>query len=395
VHSRAGVLGQQPRGDLDDPVQIAGGVGAKHAPKVAPKRDTSVLLDERVFTFTDNAWRMIDLGAERERLLAFARGARHPEGGFAWLREDGSPDLERPRELWINARMTHVFAQAGDQELTAWGLDALRRDFHDGEHGGWFSQAGIAGDKSCYDHVFVVLAAASASDAELLAAALQVLSDRFWEESAGALADTCSRDWSWTEPYRGANANMHGVEALIAAGDRERAARIARRFIGGRRVVEHFDAGWNPVFDYNRHDPAHRFRPYGITPGHGFEWARLAFGLGFEREARMLFDGAVTDGWDGSGFVYTVDWDGRPVVADHLSWVLCEAIAAAAVLGERSLEQQWWELAEQVFIDREGGGWWMACDARNRPSSDVWDGKPDVYHALGAIAAGSGRSLPI
>ena len=29
----------------------------------------------------------------------------------------------------------------------------------------------------------------------------------------------------------------------------------------------------------------------------------------------------------------------------------------------------------------------MACDAENRPSSDVWDGKPDVYHALGAVDA--------
>ena len=55
---------------------------------------------------------MIDLEAERDRLLAFARGSRHPDGGFAWLRNDGTPDLERPRELWINARMTHVFALA-------------------------------------------------------------------------------------------------------------------------------------------------------------------------------------------------------------------------------------------------------------------------------------------
>jgi mannose/cellobiose epimerase-like protein (N-acyl-D-glucosamine 2-epimerase family) len=338
---------------------------------------------------------MIDLDVERERLLTFARGSRHPDGGFAWLRNDGSPDLERPRELWINARMTHVFAQAGDEEMTAWGLDALRGDFHDRQHGGWFSHAGVPGDKSCYDHVFVVLAAASAGDPELLDEALEVLDTRFWEEEAGALADKRSRDWSWIEPYRGANANMHGVEALVAAGDRSRAARIARRFVGGRRVIEHFDAEWRPVFDYNRDDRAHRFRPYGVTPGHGFEWARLAFGLGFEHEAGMLFEGAMTEGWDGSGFVYTVDWDGRPVVRDHLSWVLCEAIAAAAVLGRRELEREWWELAERVFIDREGGGWWMACDASNRPSSDVWDGKPDVYHALGAVVASSGRGFPV
>ena len=47
-----------------------------------------------------------------------------------------------------------------------------------------------------------------------------MLDTRFWEEGAGALADVCSRDWTWVEPYRGANANMHGVEAMVAAGDR-------------------------------------------------------------------------------------------------------------------------------------------------------------------------------
>src|SRR3954451_8008916 len=105
---------------------------------------------------------MLDLVAERERLLAFAEGARHPDGGFGWLRGDGTLDLARGRELWINTRMTHVFALAGDQELTAWGLKALRSDFRDAQYGGWFSRAGEPGDKLAYEHAFVVLAAASA-----------------------------------------------------------------------------------------------------------------------------------------------------------------------------------------------------------------------------------------
>jgi mannose/cellobiose epimerase-like protein (N-acyl-D-glucosamine 2-epimerase family) len=329
---------------------------------------------------------MIDLEAERRRLLAFAARSRHPDGGFAWLRTDGTPDLARPRELWINTRMTHVFAQAGDAELTEHGLRALREAFRDGEHGGWFSVAGVPGDKRAYEHVFVVLAAASAGDEALLGEALEVLETRFWDEGAGALVDVCSRDWSAVEPYRGANANMHGVEAMVACGWRERAQRVTRRFVGGDHVVEHYDADWRPLPDYNRDDPAHRFRPYGITPGHGFEWARLAYRLGFEAEARRLFAGALT-GWDGSGFVYTVDWDGRPVVRQRLHWVLCEAIAAAAVLGEAANEAQGWELAERVFIDREGGSWWHELDVDNRPASTVWDGKPDVYHALCAVAA--------
>jgi len=60
---------------------------------------------------------MIDLASETERLLAFAEHSRHPEGGFAWLNADGTPDLERPRELWITTRMTHVFALG---ELLGW-----------------------------------------------------------------------------------------------------------------------------------------------------------------------------------------------------------------------------------------------------------------------------------
>jgi sulfoquinovose isomerase len=332
---------------------------------------------------------MIDLEAERARLLAFAERSRHPDGGFAWLRIDGTPDLERPRELWINTRMTHVFAQAGRTELAEHGLRALREDFRDHEHGGWFSRAGEPGDKLAYEHVFVVLAAASAGDEGLLSEALDVLETRFWDEAAGALVDVWNRDWTLLEPYRGANANMHGVEAMVATGDprwRERAERITRRFAGGEHVVEHYDADWQPLPGYNDDDRAHRFRPYGITPGHGFEWARLAHGLGFEAEARRLFAGALR-GWDGSGFVYTLDWEARPVVRARLHWVLCEAIAAAAVLGEREREHAWWELAERVFIDRSGGSWWHELDVANRPASTIWDGKPDVYHALGAVAA--------
>jgi sulfoquinovose isomerase len=80
-------------------------------------------------------------------------------------------------------------------------------------------------------------------------------------------------------------------------------------------------------------------------------------------------------------------------VSARLHWVLCEAIAAAAVLGERDFERAWWDLAERHFIDREGGSWWHELDSANRPASTIWDGKPDVYHALGAVAA-SLRSLP-
>lgn len=357
---------------------------------------------------------MIDLAAETDRLLDFAEGSRHPDGGFAWLQEDGTPDLERPRELWINTRMTHCFALAhllgrpGAAELVDHGLEALTGAFGDDEHGGWFSQLGGATDKRAYEHVFVVLAASSAlvagRDAQaLLDDALDVVETRFWEEQYGALADVFNRDWSECEPYRGANANMHGVEAFLAAADvtgderwRRRALRMTERLVrdNGPRLNEHFDEHWRPLPDYNIVTPAHPFRPYGGTVGHWFEWARLAVqlhaALGDDgppwllEQARERFARAIADGWDGDGFVYTVDWDGNPVVRDRLHWVLCEAIGAAAVLGEDERQSAWWDLAEQRFIDREHGSWHHELDARNRPSSTVWNGKPDVYHALQA-----------
>ena len=340
---------------------------------------------------------MIDLAAETERLLAFAERSRHPQGGFAWLRADGTPDLDRPRELWITTRMTHVFAlgallgRPGAEELVAHGLDSLRHDFRDDRHGGWFAQLGGSGDKRAYEHVFVVLAAASAGDDDLLGEALEVLETRSWDERAGALVDVYNRDWTELEPYRGANANMHGVEAMLATEDplwRERAARVTQRLVVDNhpRLNEHFDADWRSLPDYNRDQPAHPFRPYGATIGHWFEWSRLAYTLDparFEADARRLFAAAIRDGWDGSGFVYTVDWDGRPVVRDRLHWVLCEAIGAAAVLGEDARQAEWWELAQRHFIC-DDGSWRHELDASNRPASTVWDGKPDVYHALQA-----------
>ena len=41
------------------------------------------------------------------------------------------------------------------------------------------------------------------------------------------------------------------------------------------------------LLDYNRDQPAHPFRPYGVTPGHGLEWSRLTV------QARTSFTPAV------------------------------------------------------------------------------------------------------
>jgi mannose/cellobiose epimerase-like protein (N-acyl-D-glucosamine 2-epimerase family) len=370
---------------------------------------------------------------ETDRLLEFARASAHPQGGFAWLDDDGNPLLDRPVELWITCRMTHVFALAHlmgrpyAAELVDHGIAALTGRMRDAEHGGWWAAVDadgpVARSKTAYEHAFVVLAASSASAAgrpgaaELLTDALAVFDRHFWDPEAGMVVEQWDEAWAVLDDYRGVNANMHTVEALLAAADvsgdaglRDRAQRIVTTVVHGFaranhwRIPEHFDAHWRPLLDYNRDEPAHPFRPYGATIGHWFEWSRLTLGLRAALgaaapdwmldDARALFDAGVREGWavDGAaGFVYTVDWDGTPVVRQRMHWVATEAIAAAATLSQVTGDPAygvcadvWWSYAEEHLIDLERGSWHHELDPANRPASATWAGKPDVYHAVQA-----------
>jgi sulfoquinovose isomerase len=370
---------------------------------------------------------------EGDRLLRFSRASRHPAGGFAWLDSAGRPDLDRPLQLWINCRMTHVFAlgelmgKPGCGPLVEHGLSALTGRFHDRANSGWYAEVGLDGpvtrSKTAYEHAFVVIAASSAATAghdggrKLLDQALEVMLNRFWDDEYGMVVEEWDEGFSTLDGYRGVNANMHSVEALLAAADatgdaslRDRAQRIVTRVVhdlarGNEwRIPEHFDATWTPLLDYNKETPAHPFRPYGATIGHWLEWARLALhlraALGDDapgwllEDARSLFDAAVREGWcvDGAdGFVYTVDWEGRPVVHERMHWVAAEATATAAALAKATGEptyddwyRTWWDHIATVFVDEDLGSWRHELDRANRPSGVVWNGKPDTYHAFQA-----------
>lgn len=371
------------------------------------------------------------LAAERERLLAFAEQARHPLG-FGWLDGQGRLDPSHPVELYITCRMTHVMSlgvlldRPGAAELARHGVVSLDGALRDHDHGGWFpavTESGpVDGTKAAYGHAFVVLAASSATAAgilgahELLAAALAVQEEHFYDEAVGMVVEEWDTAWENLDPYRGMNANMHAVEAYLAAadvtGDRhwaERAGRICARLVtlagaNAWRAPEHFDADWNPIPDYNRSEPAHPFRPYGATVGHGLEWSRLLLSVdatlkgaapsGLVEAAVGMFDRAVADGWaaDGAdGFVYTTGWDGEPVVRARMHWVVAEAVNAAVTLhrvtGEpryRADYERWWAYADRHLVDRTHGSWHHELDPENRPASTVWPGKPDVYHAFQA-----------
>ena len=394
-----------------------------------------------------NRW----LAWETRALLRYARSAAVPSG-FGWIGEDGSVDTSHPVELWITGRMTFAFSIAtllgipGCSRYADHGVRALGNALKDHEHGGWWSAVGHDVDeagraspidptsrKECYQHAFVLLAAATATAAgrpgaaELLEEATAVQDRHWWDREYGLPVESYAADFTDPEDYRGINAAMHTVEALLVTADvtgegkwLERAIQITDFAVNrqarnhGWRLPEHYDTDWRPRLDYNEDQPAHPFRPYGVTPGHGLEWSRLtvqAHAALKDRSlpapdwmlqaAERLFAQARADGWerDGApGFVYTTDFEGTPIVHERMHWVVCEGISAAAAVHRALLDagrsrddvqsyedlyRSWLDYAEQYVIETPGV-WTHELDVSNAPSTRTWAGHPDVYHALQA-----------
>jgi mannose/cellobiose epimerase-like protein (N-acyl-D-glucosamine 2-epimerase family) len=372
--------------------------------------------------------------AEASRLIEFGRAAALPDGGFGWLDVNGHIDPAQPRPLYINARMTYVFALAhlagvaGADSLAASGISALVGRYADGANGGSFSSLDPSGNvldatKANYAHAHVLLAASSALAAGIpgaeaaLEAAAAAIDRHFWSDAEGRAVESWNADFTELEPYRGANSNMHSVEAYLAAGDvtgnpvwHARAASIADHLVNVHarahawRIPEHYHENWQPWPDYNADRPNDPFRPPGTTPGHSFEWARLLLTLEAAQPAppawlleaaTALFDTAAAEAWhrDGHpGLLYTIDADGQPLVTARMHWVACEAVLAADALHRRTGEERfaaaaarWWDEIDRYFLDRKGGGWWQELAPDMTPATSTWSGKPDLYHSYQAL----------
>ena len=362
-------------------------------------------------------------------LLTFGRRTPSADGGAYWMDDQGTPLPQNGIHTWITARTVHVYSLGhlmgipGCTPVAQSALDGLTGRLHDSAYGGWLASVQPDdGTKAAYAHAFVLLAATSGVTAgldgaeELLQDAQRVLLGRFWDEEAGLAVDAWDRSFSTLDPYRGINANMHLVEACLAAADvtgdhawLERARRISQFVIAqvrtnDWRIPEHFDGQWQPQLELNRDKPGDQFKPYGATVGHALEWSRLLLHLeaalgeadrtDWLTPAKALFERAVLDGWaaDGAdGFVYTTDWSGRPVVRERMHWVVAEALGAAVTLWHRTGDSayadryaQWWDYTQRYLIDHENGSWHHELDATNRPAATVWAGKPDLYHAFQA-----------
>lgn len=373
------------------------------------------------------------LAAIRENLLAFGHRFPAPDGSSYYLGDDGTPWTDRPRETWITSRMAHVYSIGcmlgweGAGELADAAVRGLRGALHDKQNGGWY--AGIRTDgtclptKQCYAHAFVILAATSAMLAgrkgagDLLQDALETYDRYFWEEEKGLARDTWNTEFSEADPYRGINANMHTVEAFLAVWDatkeetyRARAGRIIDRVItwtreNEYRIPEHYTTDWVPDLTCNQDKKDDPFKPYGATPGHGIEWARLicqwacatygTAGAGqYIAVAERLYRRAVTDAWnaDGApGIVYTTDWTGQPIVHDRMHWTLAEAINTSAVLYRLTGKEEYaadyamfLRYLDETVLDHVNGSWFHQLDRNNQLLGTVWPGKSDLYHALQA-----------
>ncbi|MBR1758246.1 MAG: AGE family epimerase/isomerase [Lachnospiraceae bacterium] len=375
------------------------------------------------------------LASEVKELLAFYRKFPAPTGSSYWIGMDGEPVREQIRGTWITARMLHGYVLGkflgfeGCDPLIDAGMRGLLGELHDEVYGSWYyavdAEGKPVGKKECYQNAFAILAGTSAiladhPDAEKLYVSAKTEYDaHFWDEEARLARDSWNLDFSECDSYRGLNANMHSVEAFLAAADvcheeeyRKRAGEIVDRVIGWAskndwRIPEHYSENWEPDLECNKDYPDDGFRPYGSTPGHGMEWARLIVQWALSTfltdpqsadpyiaAAEALYQRA-REGWnvDGRpGFVYTCGWDGKPIVHDRMHWVHCEAINTAAVLYRVTNNPtyardyaQYMQFLDVHLIDHTGGSWFHQLNEDNHPVNGVWSGKMDLYHALQAM----------
>ena len=360
----------------------------------------------------------------------------HKYGGYInQLRDDGSIFDRMTKHLVGTCRFIYNYSlatllfdeperQAEYREAAAHGLRFLQ-EAHRQPDGGyaWVLQGREVedGTRFCYGHAFVLLAAAGATKAgidgaeALISEIYELLEERFWEPESQLYADEIAAgDWSAVDPYRGQNANMHMCEAMLCAFE----ATGEQKFLDRAHVLatricvelaqetdgllwEHYTADWTHDWEYNKENPRHLFKPYGYTPGHFVEWAKLLLILERYRpepwmlpRACGLFEIALEKSWDEQqgGMYYTFAPDGAILDRDRYYWVFAETFAAAALLALRTGDAKYWlwydkawAFSEQHLVDHTYGGWYRILDEKNQKYDDLKSppSKTD-YHVVSA-----------
>ena len=367
----------------------------------------------------------------------YAPHARDHEGGFFHhFLDDGTVYDASTRHLVSSTRFVFNYASAflhgGNEQHRDWAAHGLAylRSHHRMPplrqnlpgHFCWQRHGKDIEDARAmaYGHAFVMLAAAYGvraeidGAAELLDDSWQLMEALFWDGEHGAYADERDQSLDILLPYRGQNANMHAVEALLAAYESTREARYLDRaaIIAGKFTVtmtastdgqiwEHYTNDWQHDWDYNIDKPDDLFKPWGYQTGHQVEWAKLILQLHRHRpegwhieRACGLFDGAMEKGWDEvhGGLVYGYAPNGDFCDANKYFWVQAEAIAAArrlfSVTGSESYRQHYqrlWQWSWDHLVDHRHGAWFriLTRDGQWMEPYKSPAGKVD-YHTLGA-----------
>ncbi|MGB1238365.1 MAG: PfkB family carbohydrate kinase, partial [Pseudomonadales bacterium] len=362
------------------------------------------------------------------------------DGGFYhYYKDDGSLYNTSHRHLVSSTRFIFNYAQAAihcrDENLREsylkalhHGLDFLETRHYNAATGGYAWQllgAEVSDDTNhCYGFAFVLLAYSCAVKAGLtdysahIARTFDTMEQHFWCPQHLLYADERSADWQQLDSYRGQNANMHTVEALLAAYEAtaqthylERALLVADNICNRQAALaeggiwEHYTQDWQVDWEYNLNDPKNLFRPWGFQPGHFTEWAKLL--LTIDRycptswllpRAKALFDRALDTAWDSThgGIYYGFTPRGEICDDDKYFWVQAESFAAAALLYERATDarerehyreiyHKIWDYAWQHLVDHEHGAWYRILRADNSRYDDEKSpaGKTD-YHTMGA-----------
>ena len=271
-------------------------------------------------------------------------------GFFNVFLNDGSIFDKKNRHLVSGSRFVFNYANAylmtkdnKYKELCNHGLEFIINKHRNiiTNHFSWqiTNEKVVDGRAMAYGYAFVILAGSFAfkigikEGKELAEEAWNFMNKYFWEEKYSAYADELSPDLKILNPYRGQNANMHTVEALIAAYEilkekkyLDRANLIAQQFAvnlasqSQNQIWEHYDSSWKIDWEYNKDKPDDAYRPWGFQPGHQVEWSKLLLQLNVHspedwkiERSIYLFEKGTTMSIDKEygGLVYVYSPDGN------------------------------------------------------------------------------------
>ena len=352
-------------------------------------------------------------------------------GFFNVFLNDGSIFDKENRHLVSTSRFVFNYANAylmtkdnKYKELCNHGLEFIINQHRNinTNHFSWqiTNEKVVDGRAMAYGYAFVILAGSFAfkigieKGKELAEDAWNFMNKYFWEEKYSAYADELSPDLKILNPYRGQNANMHTVEALIAAYEifkekkyLDRANLIAQQFAlnlasqSQNQIWEHYDSSWKIDWEYNKDKPDDSYRPWGFQPGHQIEWAKLLLQLNehypedwkIERSIYLFEKGTTMSiDYEYGGLVYGYSPEGNFTNDNKYFWVQAEALAASWRLYKITNKKDYynfyislWEYCWKNFVDHKYGAWFNILTRKGKQIDKIKSplGKTD-YHTMGA-----------